>query len=185
MKTVFRILVYVLILTILTAVIGGITFAIYINHNRQEKTATADAAIGTPAEHRDYVGRLSIPSENIDIALLSADDGKTAQTIVDVTDCGVYMADRVYNNWVIGDHSYQGFSNISNLQPGDEIEVIDKEGNATKYTVTKSFIGWNDGGLKDWGKNPISKDSAGGILYTCLIGTKIVRIVYCDVQTAA
>jgi hypothetical protein len=117
-------------------------------------------------EDSSYLGRLSIPSVGVDVAVY--DD--YTQSTVDNEDSAAYLygAD-IYGQDVIADHVHQGFSGIKKAVPGSTYAYLNFGTHTKSYVCTKNFIGYNTGpDLVDLNGQSISGQNNGGLcMYTC------------------
>lgn len=124
-------------------------------------------------ERRGSMGRLSIPSCGLNVALFksSSYDINHSQQIVDNKDSAAYMPDE-YQYWgfiIIADHVHQGFRAIKNAIPNKTVANIDYGTYADKYICTNIFTGKNVGyDLVDMqGVTVRGKNDNGITMYTC------------------
>lgn len=115
-----------------------------------------------------YVGRLTIPSAGVSVALyyVSATNGYS-QTVVNATDSAAFMPDFGCET-AIADHVNQGFSGIKKCSAGSVL-YIDTDAGRYKYICSRICIGKNTGyDLLDSNGVSCSTLNSGGLcLYTC------------------
>lgn len=124
---------------------------------------------------RGNIGRLTIPSFGVDVALFETSlyNYNHSQSIVDAADSAAYISDTMdeYGFTIIGDHVYQGFHAIKQSVPGTVLQ-IDRGTHVENYVCTEIFLGYNgygnQGGMFDGEGNSVKGKNDGGIcLYTC------------------
>lgn len=122
----------------------GIGFLLYI----PVRQIMIDKLIGTPSQHQQYAGILSIPSQSILLPCIdidcAKDDPSFAQQVVDATNCGARLCYKigVHQYWVIGDHNYQGFSKIKNCKLGETVSFRNVDGSVLNYRVADLCVGY-------------------------------------------
>lgn len=149
----------------------------------------AEIEIGNTEEHPGYAGVLSISSAGIKVPLILVEDPDMMQTVVDKMNCAALIkkVGMIVNgqekdvSWIIGDHSYQKFRKLPEVEVGSESEITDPDGTVRKFIVTKNLIGYNIGGdlVYEDGTSVRNDVTDGLILYTCVDETAIpVHIVF-------
>ena len=121
----------------------------------------------------DYIGQLEIPDLELSLPVASETTGQLLQ----VAPCR-YFGTVYRNDLVIGAHNYDAhFGRLKTLSYGDEISVVDLDGNVFAYEVadmeilqpyqTEDLVG------SDW---PLT-------LYTCTVGGQTRVVIRCDKKT--
>ena len=120
---------------------------------------------------RGNIGRLTIPSLGIDVALFKASIYRNSQSIVDAKDSAAYIKDAVdiYGQILIGDHRHQGFESIKKSVVWSTKAYIDFGTHKKTYICVDKFNGKNTGSdLVDLNGASIAGKNDGGIcMYTC------------------
>lgn len=111
----------------------------------------ANLRIGSVENHPNYAGTLEIPSVNISLPCLDANNADLAKDAVDAPNCGA----RIYypyphavggtedpETYMIVDHDYQGFKEIRKCVPQDMAFFHHKGGETTQYKVVCAFEGY-------------------------------------------
>lgn len=116
------------------------------------------------------IGRIYLPSISHSVRVFDANvvynQEYNAQTIVDNVDSAAYFPIGKKN--VIGDHNYQGFSKIINLNSGDYLYLKKIDGTINVYQMTNKFIGKNiSTDITDLNGVSIQEMDSDIILYTC------------------
>lgn len=133
------------------------------------------------SRRKGMIGRLQIPSLNIDVALFDwAKTGEDTQTICDWVDAAVQLPH--YSRTLIGDHCHQSFSTLKKAKPGDYMYITDGL-NTTTYVCTEVFDGTNitsDLIRLSTNKSIMADNFNGLTLYTCktIWGANQVIITY-------
>ncbi len=126
------------------------------------------------------IGRLSIPSVGINVALFGRSIYINSQDIVDNADSAAYLYDEYgyYGMDIIADHKHQGFSAIKKTIPYETYAYIDYGTYVQKYICTANFAGHNTGeALTDENYVTISSTNSNTIcMYTCNDSWKNVTI---------
>lgn len=125
------------------------------------KSAQASAAVASQMASRPgMVGRLTIPSLGINVALFASN----SQAVVDAADSAAYFG--FGGATIIGDHWNQGFSAIRSAYPG-MVAYIDDGTSKRTLTCTGVMTGTNTGyDLLD--ASGVSVSARGGyVMYTC------------------
>lgn len=178
-----------ILIVALVTIIAFVIFAIWSQREKIERMITAEKEIGNPVEHPDYVGTLIISSVGIEVPLVLAEGPDMMQMVVDKMNCAAFIKKVGYVvngqekdvSFLIGDHSFQKFKKLPEVEVGAESEIVTSDGTVRKYIVTKRFIGYNiDGNLVYEDGTPIRNEVNDGlILYTCVDETAIpVHIVF-------
>lgn len=142
------------------------------------KTYMFDAEIYEEMKLKGNVGRLVIPSLNMNIALYTADSlkddrpyGQRIQSVVDEWDSAAYLEDieGVYGMTRIADHNYQGFDNMRELTVNETKGYIHFGTSRHDIVCTALFNGYNIyEDLTDLdGESIRGKNDGGYCLYTC------------------
>lgn len=127
-------------------------------------------------ERRGNIGRLTIPSVGVNVALFNASiyDVGHSQGIVDRSDSAAYLydADDYYGFDMIADHVHQGFNAIKWVTTGSTMAYIDYGTYTESYICTDMFIGYNGyggrTGMFDANGSDVAGRNDGGLcLYTC------------------
>ena len=98
---------------------------------------TIDSSIPEGYEDGEYYGTLKIDSVDLELPIYCAEisgAGISAQEITDAEDSGAYF--KYGNQWVIGDHDYQGFDKILTVSPGDKATIEKPQGKQVFECVT-------------------------------------------------
>ena len=146
-------------------------FGGYLSDKKVEQSKKE--TVSEEMERRGSMGRLSIPSCGLSVALFksSSYDSNHSQQIVDNADSAAYMPDE-YQYWgfiIIADHVHQGFGAIKNAIPDKTVANIDYGTYVDKYICTNIFTGKNVGyDLVDMqGVTIRGKNDNGITMYTC------------------
>lgn len=149
---------------------------VYSSYLSKEKIVEPPVKISVAEEMKSrpgMLGRLSIPSVGLDVALFYGDvrDSSQSQRVVDASDSAAYLSesDEYYGQILIADHVHQGFSAIKQSVPGTTEAIIDFGTHVEKWICTRIFIGMNVGSnLVDMNGIGIEGQNDGGIcMYTC------------------
>ena len=120
-----------------------------------------------------YIGTLEIPELELNLPIIST----TTKANLRIAPCR-YEGSAYLDNLVIGAHNYDAhFGRLKTLSYGDEISVVDLDGNVFVYEVadmeilqphqTEDLVG------SDW---PLT-------LYTCTVGGQTRVVIRCDKKT--
>ena len=120
-----------------------------------------------------YIGTLEIPELELNLPIIST----TTKANLRIAPCR-YEGSAYLDNLVIGAHNYDShFGRLKTLSYGDEISMVDLDGNVFAYEVadmetlqpyqTEDLVG------SDW---PLT-------LYTCTVGGQTRVVIRCDKKT--
>lgn len=139
----------------------------------QQSSKPTNETVAEEMARRGSIGRLTIPSVGLSVALFQTTiwHGSQSQPVVDAVDSAAYMPDAVdcFRQIIIADHVHQGFSAIKSAVPGSTYAYIDFGTYTNSYICTNKFIGYNNGhGLTDLNGVSITGQNDGGTcMYTC------------------
>lgn len=114
------------------------------------------------------VGRLFIPSVDLNVGVYNADITKveTTQKIVDNRDSAAYF--HMNHQYIIADHNYQGFNRISDIPIGGKAYIKKANGQISVYRMTNRLEGENLGyDLTDLNGKSVLDGRGDLIMYTC------------------
>ena len=116
------------------------------------------------------IGRLRIPSFEIDVALFECEPKSNSQVIVNAVDSAAYIRYSEFNGRdIIADHNFQGFEGIKQAIPGETCAFINSGENIETYVCVSVFQGNNiQDDITDMdGNSVVYQDDGLLCMYTC------------------
>lgn len=108
-----------------------------------ESIPVAESSIPVGYTDGEYYGTLKIDSVDLILPIFCAEIsglGLSAQEITDAENSGAYF--KYGNQWVIGDHDYQGFDKILEVSTGD-IAIIEQNDKTQEFECVTTASGYN------------------------------------------
>lgn len=124
--------------------------------------------------YSNFVGRLYIDDQDVDVALYLSND----QEVVDREDAAAYF-DLSYarGHMIIADHNNHAFGSLDVTKIGTYARIVKEDGEIEFYVCTAIFKGRNTGkGITDIHGNNVA-DKADLMMYTCYNGWQNVWVV--------
>lgn len=119
---------------------------------------------------RGNIGRLTIPSLEIDVALFDCEPNNNSQFIVNAVDSAAYIRYSELNGRdIIADHNFQGFEEIKRAIPGETCAFINNGESVEAYICVSMFQGNNtQDDITDMnGNSVVYQDDELLCMYTC------------------